>query len=230
MPVSLAPYALIDVASLREYGGWPGSGQADRATWACNAATSAIERELGDRWLVTRGSTGFYFSPRQRVEVIRLPQFPCKTLASVHESTAFPRVYDSTTLLVDGTDYFYDAALGEIRRISGGSRTCWATGERGIKVVCTPGYTAPHAASDADGAYTRAEAATDLGELIGLALVMAAGLYKEGDTKAWGDSQAQGDPGSVTRALAYLSAAQLEQLHSYRRVEFGERTWEVVAA
>jgi len=227
--MALSPFSIISVDDLRSYGGWTGSGQDENFERACNAASTAVERILG-RLLVTRGSQTVYFSVRQTVEDLLLDQYPCKTVTAVYESTSFPRVWDSTTLLTADTHFYLDQQLGSLRRISGGYRTCWARGERVLRVDRTAGYSQPFASADSTGAYTRAEAQADLGELIGLALVIAAGVYKEGDTHAWGDGQSTDAQGTVTRALAYLSKAQQETLMSYARVEFGERKWEIVAA
>lgn len=50
--------------------------------------------------------------------VLTLASFPITSL-SLYHSTAVPRVYDSTTLLVDGTNYYVDLDTGIIRRLDG---------------------------------------------------------------------------------------------------------------
>lgn len=227
--MALSLYSFVDVPALKEYVGAGGDGQDGNYERALNAALRVVEGRQGREW-VTRGSKTEYHSLRGGHRRIRMSQWPVKTVTSVHESTSWPRVWDSTTLLVEGTDYLVDNETGELRRIGGGGGLAyWACGERAVRVIRVAGYTQPFAASDTSGAYTRAEALDALAELTGLVLVIAAGIFKEGDTRGWGDTDTTDAQGAVRRALAYLSPSQLEALDSYRRIEFGERTWEIAA-
>lgn len=227
--MALSEFWFVGLDDLKPYVGAEGSGQDQNLEGALAAAHTALELRTGREW-VTRGSKTELHSIRGRRERIRLSQFPCKTVTSVHESTSWPRVFDSTTLLVDGTDYLYDAQLGELRRVSGGALICWPSGERTVQVVRIAGFTSPLATADLAGAFTRAEALVALAELAQLVKVMAAGMFKEGDIKGWGESSTQNSAGFAQKALAYLTPAQLDQLDSYRSIDFGERTWEIAAA
>lgn len=64
---------------------------------------------------------------------VQLSQVP-----TVHESADLPRVYDATTLLVDGEDYFLDTDTGILERTAGR----WANGPRCVRVIYAAGFTA----------------------------------------------------------------------------------------
>lgn len=219
--MALSQFSLITVDQLRDYMGLTGTGGVGNLEAAANAAIRMIERRQNREW-VTRGPRYEFHTVRhpRRCE-LRLAQFPARTVTSVWESLAVPPVYDATTLLVEGTDYTVDHELGILTRITGaGAAGYWRQGERAIRVLRTAGFTAPWATTDAAGAYTAAQARDELGELIRWQLEIAAGMYKRGDEKAWGDTDNTDAMGSSSRALAFLSAADRDELDGMARVEW----------
>lgn len=223
--MALSSLSFVSVDDLRTYVQAGGSGQDENFEKALNAGLTVILDVTARDW-VSRGSQTEYHSVRGRRETLRLSQWPVKTVASVHESMDWPRVYDATTLLVEGTDYLVDNSLGEIRRISSGWRTCWAQGERAIKIVRTAGFSST---AEVVGAYTVAESLVEIARLASIQLSMAAGIFKQGDTKGWGDTDNTDTQGSVRRALSFLSGEDRDYLRSVARTEFGDRTWEIAA-
>ena len=183
-----------------------GSDQKANIQAALRDTTTYMERLIG-RSIVSRGAvTEYHTIPFQSWrESIRLNQYPLLTLTSVHESCASPRVYDATTLLVNGTDYVYIADTGEIRRLCSSELTTWRWGYRAIKVV----YTAGWAQADVPG------------ELKRICLFAATSMLKESALQRWGVSAATDDQGNYQRFIGYLPPDQLQMLQSYALEKYG---------
>jgi acyl-CoA synthetase (AMP-forming)/AMP-acid ligase II len=63
---------------------------------------------------------------------------PVGTITSLHISSAIPRAYDATTLLVDGTDFIVSGDLNRIELVS--PRSLYGIRERAVKLVYLGGY------------------------------------------------------------------------------------------
>jgi hypothetical protein len=198
-------------AEYRAYASAPGSDATANIQRALKTATTLMERRLG-RQVVSRGTITEYhtvpWSPRRKT--IRLLQFPLLAAPTIHESTDDPRVYDATTLLVNGTDFQYTAATGEVHRLSGSELYPWACGRRAIKASYTAGW-----------------AQVDVpDELKQLCLFAAVGIVKESSLGRWGVSAATDAAGNYQRFLGYFPPDMLQALDSYRNLEFGQVTGE----
>ena len=103
-------------------------------------SSEEIEDEL-DRKIVTRGTITEFHTFRRASSVLRLHEWPAISVTSVHEDSN--RVYGSTTLLVEDTDYIVESSsdAAELIRISGAAETTWGAGFRAIKVIYAGGYT-----------------------------------------------------------------------------------------
>lgn len=68
----------------------------------------------------------------------RVARPPLTTLTSLWASTGVPRVYDSTTLLVSGTDYDFDSVSGWVERLN---TIYFPRGFKTVKITYSGGYT-----------------------------------------------------------------------------------------
>lgn len=209
--MALPSYVLISEEEYRDRSVATGTDQAENIEAAVLAATLAIERRL-DRLLVSRGSITEYHTPTDRQRVLYLGQWPFIAFTSVHESIASPPVYDADSLLVAGTTY-ETVAPQAIRRLSYGSPSTWARGNRSVRVVYTAGYTNT-AAVPAD--------------LKHVCFYIAAAIFRETDRKQWGVSAATDAQGNYQRVVGYFTPALDEMLAPYMRRDFN-RTWELAA-
>jgi len=215
--VGLAAHALVSTAELKTYAGFSGASQEGALEDAINAATGWLESEA-NRQFVTRGDvTEYHWLHNYRCE-LKLSHFPTIAVASIHESGDVPPVYDGSTLLVGGTDYQLDKAIGCAKRVRGGALSYWAAGYRAIKVVHSYGY------RKTDGTPTLALPVPE--ELKLLCKFVAVSIFKESDRARWGISSVTDAQGSVTRFLGYLPPDMKAQLESHRRFAI-DRTWEL---
>jgi len=214
--MALLAHALASVLELKSYGGFAGSTQDGNFEDALNRATAWLESE-DNRQFVTRGDITEYHSLWDGRCELRLSQFPTIAIASIHESSSAPPVYDATTLLTAGTDYQVDKELGCVRRIRSGSLSSWISGYRAIKAIHSYGF------RKLDATPPAALPVPD--DLKLLCLFVATTIFKESDRARWGVSSVTDAMGSVTRYLGYLPPDMKERLGSYRR-RARHRTWE----
>lgn len=209
--MGLSSYALIGLDDLTSYKGVQGTSENIRLELAINAASAWIEGKTG-RHFITRGSFTEYHSLDREEHTIRLSQSPNISIASVHESTASPRVYDANSLLTNATDYqvVSNAEQVVIRRLLTSELSSWAVGYRTIQVIWQYGYADVAALPD---------------DLKFLATYLAYSIYKEAD-RGWHQLASVSDAqGSVTRIGRHLPPEMETILGSFTRVQF-ERTWE----
>jgi len=143
--MSLSTYSLLSLAELKAECrvGASTAKDADIETVA-NVVSELIEQYL-DRQIVTRGALTEYHTMEAgglplHTAILHLREWPVTSVTSIHESTAWPRVYDGTTLLVSGTDYQSNNPSGRVYRFSSaGGRYQWAHGFRAIKVIYAAG-------------------------------------------------------------------------------------------
>lgn len=217
--MSVANHALVSLATLKAYLVVQGSSQDANLERAINAATELIEQAMGGREVVSRGSLTEYHSlgPEDITPEIMVGQWPIATVTSVHESVGWPRTYDATTVLVEGTDFELVKPVGIIRRLTSGGPRQWATGSRAIRVVYSGGY------KGQDGNPATAEDVP--ARLQQVALYVAASIFKEGDLKRWGVSSVSDAQGSVTRFMGHLPPSVKDILRGSRNYNV-HRTWE----
>lgn len=226
----LVPHAVLTLDELKGYLVAVGDQGDTNMELAINAATDMMERRTGRR-LATRST---YSAPTWTAPIteyhtvgisaprrtrIRLSEWPTIAAITVHESTAWPRVYDATSLLVEGTDYVVLPESGELQRISSGGLVWWAAGYRAIQVVHAAGYRVGE---------TPAQASKLPYELKNIALYVAASIYSEGERKRWGVSSIQDPTGNLVRHMGPLPPSIEADLMAYRRVDV-EKTWERAA-
>lgn len=206
-------WAAISPDEFRQRLGSGGTGDVANIDAACNIATLLVEQRI-DRLLVSRGEITEYHTlgPLDCFSTIYLSQWPWITFTSVHESLSSPAVYDATTLLVEGTGY-EKVAPDRLRRLSAGTPTAWARGNRAIKVIYTAGYG------------TTAVVPWDLKQAV---FFVAATVYKESDRQRWGLSAVTDATGNYTRFLGYFTPQLDEMLAPYKRRD-AHRTWELAA-
>lgn len=91
------------------------------------------------RYLVARASdlTEFHTLTSPDSELFTL-DWPIISITSIHEDSS--RVYGSSSLLVEGTDYLLVKGKGKIVRLSGGTPTSWRSGFHAIRIVGKFGY------------------------------------------------------------------------------------------
>lgn len=99
-------------------------------------ASDFIQRECGR--LFIESSITEYRNGHD-VDTLVMGEYPITDASAVQiwESKAFPRVYDATTLLVNGTDYVIESKTGIAQRASGK----WAAGMNAIKITYPAGFT-----------------------------------------------------------------------------------------
>jgi hypothetical protein len=133
-----------------------------------------------------------YLSPVYGRSDLWLPDWPARQILAVYEDTT--RAYDSTTLLVEGTDYEItgnqagrpDGVLTRIADATGG-RSCWACGFEAVKVVWSC------------GAFTAAEVNPDLKAIAGRTAYSHLSAEQRG---TFGASSMSDNGGNVTRFAA----------------------------
>jgi len=217
VPVTLVAHAPLALQTLKDYIPVQGTGADDRLKLAINGAAGIIEQRIGGRMLCTRDTAiTDYFSPLPNMCELYLGDWPVFEVVSVHESTDVPRVYDATTLLVEGTDFEVVNPRGIIRRLSdgAGSRTTWASAHHSVKVAYKAGYKT--------GAGTPTAAAALPDEFVQAALFIATAIYKESDRGAWGVSAQSDAMGNVTRFMGYVPPSIRELVDQHRRYEFDD--------
>lgn len=223
--MALVAHALLTLNEAKQYLVAPGTQADQNLEVAINAATDVMESRL-DRRIVSRGNITEYHTVEPRTSVIRLSEKPTKSVTSIHESTDWPRVYDSTTLLASsGTlqGYEVDTEAGLVRRISYGLETWWAWGRRAVKVIHEAGYKGPD--PNWSGTSTLPAIPWDLKQL---ALAITSAIYSEGERKGWGIASQQDPIGNIVRFMGWVPPSLMDQLDAIKRIEF-ERTWERAA-
>jgi hypothetical protein len=204
-------WAAISSAEFRQRYSAGGTGQDGNIDAACNIATMAVEQRI-DRLLVSRGAITEYHTIRDHLSTLYLGQWPLITLTSVHESLSTPPVYDATTLLVENTG-FEKVDGQKLRRLSSGSPSCWAHGNRTVKVVYTAGY---------------ASTSVVPWDLKHVVYVVAASIFGEADRKRFGVSAATDAQGNYQRFQGYFTPELEAMLEPYKRRD-AHRTWELAA-
>ena len=125
---------LITLAEYREQAGDTQTSDAI-VNSLIRAVTARAQKIAMKRPLVYKAGVTEY--PRTRgTDEIFLDNFPIDTITSLHCSTALPRVWDSTTLLVEGEDYIVDTrGSGRIWRM--GAR--WPSSPHSVQVIYAGG-------------------------------------------------------------------------------------------
>lgn len=121
--------AFCTVAQVRGYLGDVPAEEDTRLDDVVSWVSGYIRKRCG-RFILERSITRLLDG--EAYHVIVLPEYPIAESAviEVWESTTIPRVYDATTLLVEGTDYFVDRESGRLWRIGGR----WPFGPHTVKV------------------------------------------------------------------------------------------------
>jgi hypothetical protein len=140
-------------------------------------------------------------------ESFELLDRPLAHLLTVHESSQ--HVWDSSTLLVEGTDYATSKSNGRVTRLSSGDLYVWDYGWRTIRVAYSAGYSSAAVPEDLKLA----------------CLELAALIWKQQDLKTYGVSGMANELGNWTRYKPVEIAADLaSKLEQYRRTGFGVPT------
>ena len=213
--MALNSEALVSLAELKAYLEAAGPTQDPNLEDAINGATAWLEGKV-NRHLVTRGDVTELHTIPGGGAALQLSQPETIAVASVHESTQLPPLYDATTLLTADDDYALDREAGRIIRLSSGAPFPWATGYRAVQVVHSYGY------RDRNGLPAPAKPIPE--DIRRICLTVAAAMFQEGANQRWGTSSVTDAQGSVTRFTGYLPPSQMRALKSYRHYDFA-RTW-----
>jgi len=198
----------------------PGDPGRDTTLAALLDRVSRIIERFCNRNLIKRAAYTEYHTLDESRSRIWTLDFPIVAITSIHEST--DQTYDSTTLLVDSTDYVAHKGEGRITRVSGSSRISWDAGfERSIKLIYTAGYD--------DDANTKTNIPDDVQDVC---LRLAAIGYREIEEKLQGLSERTAVGGAQIRGLtrelssAHLTESMQDQLQAFvkmDRIPTGER-------
>ena len=173
------------------------------------ASTDEIEGFLC-RKLVTRGTITEYHEFRLLTADLFLKQRPIIAVTSVHETGA--RTYDSTTLIVEDTDFIVYTDDGRLVRMSSSARKAWFTrGLEAIQVVYTGGYATVH------------NVPRDIKKVCAELVAMQ---YREIVERAQNQQSVSDDFGTVRRfGPPMLTTGMRARLWKHRNVDFGSATW-----
>ena len=121
-----------------------GNEQINRLRQALNDTTDILE-EATDRTIMYRGSAVTrYYSPAKGDSELILDEWPVLTGVSLIVYETDTRTYDSTTLLVQDTDYVLESSARGAKLIrttsATGNPTAWKTGFRTVRVTAREGF------------------------------------------------------------------------------------------
>ena len=173
------------------------------------ASSDEIEGFLR-RELVTRGTITEYHEVTRSTADLFLKQRPIIAVASVHETGA--RTYDSTTVILEDTDFLVYTADGRLVRMSSSARKAWfGGGFESIRVVYTGGYATIH------------DVPRDIKKVCGELVAMQ---YREITERAQNQESVSDDFGTVRRfGPPMLTSKMTARLWKHRNVDFGSHTW-----
>lgn len=108
---------LVTVADVKTALNIPGSGEDARLALLVTQTSAEVEK-FCRRVFAQSTLTEYPRLQGTQAEYISLARPPVtKPITSLYISTALPRVYDASTLLVEGTDFFVDSDSGVIRLV-----------------------------------------------------------------------------------------------------------------
>ena len=115
-----------------------GTAQDDRIDALLAQVTDDIQSYCDRTFALGSGLTEYPEVRGYPLHSVQLDRFPVVSVTSLHFSNEWPRVYDSTTLLTEGTDFVVDEDSGLVRFVCSKYPTGLAA--RAVKVVYDGGY------------------------------------------------------------------------------------------
>lgn len=137
--MALSEYALVSTEEAKLRLQVTGPQKAALIDQIVNRASELVE-QFFDRQIVTRGEVTEYHNPVAGMMKLYTLDRPVISISSIHESTAWPRVYDADSALTADEDYQLLSTRGVLRRIGSGGPRCWAPGIRTVRLVGSFGY------------------------------------------------------------------------------------------